>query len=413
MKLMFYLARRHLTVNRRRTFFTLLAIVLSVAMFTAVGGITAGTYGAFADWAAQTGRDMQADMRQLGSVLYSVAAFLALVVMAGSVIVILNAFSISTGERIKQFDILKSVGATRGQIRQTVLSEGLCLRLIGIPAGLIVGFGITAIGAALANHFLGGLTALSTNDVAGASLAFHVVFYPPAVAAAVVLSFATVMLSAWLIARRVGKISAIEAIRLTGETRIKNKSVKTSRLIGRFFGFEGTLAAKSLKRSRRKYRATVVSLVTSMILVIVSAGFGQMLFSSVEILQPDIDANVLISGGAVLTVDQADALTKQIASYPGARVQRVMPAIWTLTGYPGSFAPPSSGGRHLIDLICLDGQTYDDYCRRIGVKSGSAILLDETPVRFDAPQQFSFTDKDGRAYNLQVTAQSDQSICWL
>ena len=410
MKLMITLARKHLLVNRKRTFFVLLAILLSVAMFTAVGGITASTYQAFADLAAQTGRDIKTEMQEIAQVLYSVATFLSLMVMAGSVIVIANAFSISAGERIKQFGILKSVGATRQQIRQTVLSEGLYLCAIGIPLGIAVGFGVTAVGSALANHFLGGLTAFNTKDAASAQLTFHLVFYLPAVAAAVVLSFATVMLSAWLTAHRVGRISAIEAIKLTGETKIKAKSVKTSRFTERVFGFEGTLAAKSLKRSRRKYRATIVSLVTSMILVIISAGFGQMLFRSTEILQPDIDANVLIYDGAELTVDQADALTGQIASYPGARVQRVMSAMWKLTDYPNGFTPPSLGVNHLINLICLDEQTYADYYQQIGAKADGVILLNETPANISAPQEFTFADDDGGVYKLEITTQSNAFI---
>lgn len=411
MKLMFSLAVKHLKVNNKRTFFTLLAIVLSVAMFTAVSGITASTYNAFYDFSVQTGRDMGGAMRELGTVLYSVAAFLAVVVMAGSVIVIANAFSISAGERVRQFGILKSVGATREQILMTVLSEGICMCAIGIPLGIIAGFGITAVGATLADNLLGSLTVLNKNNVAGAVLDFRVVFNIQSVAAATVLSFVTVMLSAWFTARKVSKLSAMEAIKLTGETKIKAISVKTSRLTERVFGFEGTLAAKSLKRSRRKYRATIVSLVTSMVLVIISSGFGQLLFRSVEILVPDINANVLISNGAVLSLDEADALTERFSAYPNTSVQRVMPAMWTLTKYPDDFNPPSMNGeRPMLYLICLDEQTYTDYCKKNGVAPGSIILLNEIPAKFNMAQEFAFADGNGVEHSLEISAQSGEFI---
>lgn len=411
MKLMFDLAFKHLKANRKRTLFTILAIVLSGAMFTTVSGLAAGTYNAFADFALQTGRDLESAMREFGTALYSVSAFLAVLIAIGSVIVIANAFAISAGERVRQFGILKSVGATRRQIRQTVLAEGVCLCGVGIPLGIIVGFGVTAIGTVLLDSLLGNLTIMNNNGVAGAVLDFRVVFYLPAVAASATLAFATVMLSAWLTARRVSKLSAMEAIRLTGETRIKANSVKTSGLIQRLFGFEGTLADKSLKRSRRKYRATVVSLVTSMVLVIVSSGFGNLLFRSAEVLVPDIDANMLISNGAVLSVDEADALTRQFAAYPDTSVQRVMPAMWALTKYPGNFKPPLlNGEKPMIYLICLDEETYAKYCRQIGEEPGSAILLNETPVEFDLTQELVFSDQKGAEYGLKASAQSTEFI---
>ena len=71
--------------------------------------------------------------------LYDFAAILLLLISFGSVSLIYNAFSISVAERTRQFGILKSVGATKKQIRGSVLYEALVLCAVGIPLGLLVG----------------------------------------------------------------------------------------------------------------------------------------------------------------------------------------------------------------------------------------------------------------------------------
>ena len=45
----------------------------------------------------------------------------------------------SLNERTQQFGILSSVGATAKQLRNSVLFEGFCIGMIGIPIGIAVG----------------------------------------------------------------------------------------------------------------------------------------------------------------------------------------------------------------------------------------------------------------------------------
>jgi cell division protein FtsX len=96
------------------------------------------------------------------------------------------------------------------------------------------------------------------------------------------------------VALKVGRLSALDAIRQTGEITVKPGDVRTHPLIGKLFGFEGTLAAKSLKRSKRQYRATVVSLVISIVLVIVGASYGQLLYSTADAIRPEVAGNVRV-----------------------------------------------------------------------------------------------------------------------
>jgi ABC-type antimicrobial peptide transport system permease subunit len=294
MKLTNTLALRHLRVNKRQTAFTLTSSGLAAAMLVGVGGIAYSFYNAFLEFARATGRIDSDSLKEVLALLYVVVPFLALIIFAGAVVVISNAFSISAGEQVRQFGILKSVGATTRQIRQSVMAEGRFIGAAAIPAGIIVGYIVTVIGAAILNNFLSGIDVINDGGT-GVALVFHAAFHVPTLVASCALAFATILLSAYRVARRVGKLSAIDAIRQKGEAVSTKRSMKTSRLTRALFGFEGTLAAKSLKRAKRKYRATVVSLVTSVVLMLISASFGRMLYTSAVIIRPEIPGNVRVS----------------------------------------------------------------------------------------------------------------------
>ena len=92
---------------------------------------------------------------------------------------------------------------------------------------------------------------------------------PLVIGLTVLFSAATILLSAWIPARRASRVSPIDAIRQSGEIEEgKPLNLRTSPLIRRVFGFEGELALKSLQRDRKRYRTTVLSLMISIILFV-------------------------------------------------------------------------------------------------------------------------------------------------
>lgn len=240
-------------------------------------------------------------------VLYSLAAILIGIIVFGSISLIYNAFSISIGERTRQFGLLSSVGATRRQMIHSVLYEAAFLCFIGIPLGIasgLLGIGITL-------HFTGNTIANIFSSAKVISLRLH-----PSVAAivtAALLAFFTVLLSAFLPARRSMKLSAIEAIRQTADVAIRPGRVKTSRLTKKLFGFEGMLASKNYKRSRRRYRATVVSLFLSVVLFIPASSLSAYLTTSVGSIYKDSDYDIVI-GNTDLT--QTEEWNELLASIP-------------------------------------------------------------------------------------------------
>ncbi len=209
------------------------------------------------------------------AVLYSLAAILILLIMAGSVSLIFNAFSISVSERTKQIGLLSSVGATQRQIRKSILFEALFVSVIGIPIGIlsgIAGIGVTLL--CVGQRF----SSLYSGEVPY-SLSLHVNLWT--IVTAVLFALITVFISAWIPSRRATRITAIEAIRQTNDISVKAKDIRTSKFTYRLFGLEGVLARKHFRRSRKRYRTTVVSLFMSIVLFISASSFCSYIKDSV------------------------------------------------------------------------------------------------------------------------------------
>ncbi len=207
--------------------------------------------------------------------LYGFTGVLVFLVSFGSISLIYNSFSISVSERTKQFGILKSIGATKKQIRGSVLYEAFLLSLIGIPAGLVVG----CAGIGLTLYLLRG--AFDTMIKPGAETRIRMILNPGALLIAAVVSLLTTLISAAVPARLANRVSPIESIRQTDDVKIKAREVKTGRLTMKLFGFEGMMASKNFKRNRKRYRSTVVSLFLSVMLFISAASFCKYLTGSV------------------------------------------------------------------------------------------------------------------------------------
>ncbi len=208
------------------------------------------------------------------AMVFSLTAIVIGLIMFGSISLIYNAFAISVSERTKQFGLLSSIGATRKQLRHMVLFEAFTVSGIGIPLGILVG--IAGIGITLQ---LIGDRFISLSDI---PIPMRVCVSPTAILIACIVAIVTVLLSAWIPSRRATKISAVEAIRQSMDIKGKNKPIRTPKLIVKLFGLPGMLAHKHFKRSKKKYRATIVSLFMSIVLFVSASSFTSYLTNSVE-----------------------------------------------------------------------------------------------------------------------------------
>jgi putative ABC transport system permease protein len=207
-------------------------------------------------WLGASGRS-----NYVRSFLLIMAVLIALIV-CGSALLIYNAFAISIGERKKQFGMFASVGATAAQIRRIVLTEAGVIAAVGIPLGILGAIAGVAILAALTRGIVSQL-------ILDAQQGLPLVVSPLVIGLTVLFSAATILLSAWIPARRAARVSPIDAIRQSGEIQ-EGQPLKgrTHPVIRRVFGFEGELALKSLQRDRKKYLTTLLSLMMSIILFV-------------------------------------------------------------------------------------------------------------------------------------------------
>lgn len=169
------------------------------------------------------------------------------------VVIIHNSFAVSMNARIHQFGIFSSIGATPKQIRACLLQEAVSLCALPVLAGNLLGLG-GGVGLMLLTNVLLG------SDIPGrheASPGYH----PVILIVTLAVTAATIWISAWLPARKLSRLTPLEAIRNTGELQLKHR--KNSRILSLLFGVEGELAGNALKAQRKALRAASLSLVFS------------------------------------------------------------------------------------------------------------------------------------------------------
>lgn len=206
-------------------------------------------------------------------VIYGLISVVIGLIMFGSIMLIYNAFSISVSERTKQFGLLSSIGATKKQLRKMVRFEATALSFIGIPLGILLGIvGMWITFLAIGSRF----SAFSGNAYPEP---MRICLSPSALIAACVIAFVTIRISAWIPSTRATRISAVEAIRQNIDIKQK-KHIKTPKIVYKLFGLPGMLAHKYFKRSKKKYRSTIISLFMSIVLFISSYAFTSYLIGA-------------------------------------------------------------------------------------------------------------------------------------
>lgn len=229
------------------------------------------------------------DNDNLRMTLFSLAAIIMAVIIVGSVALIYNAFAISVSERAKHLGMLSSVGATKKQKRNSVFFEGAVIGAISIPFGIISGLVGIAVTFWFINSFLEG--ALGVDEK------LTLIVTPASLIVACATSIATIFISSYLPARKASKVSAIDAIRQSEDIKLSRKVVKTSKLVRKLFGIEAEIGLKNLKRNKRRYLATVFSLVISIVLFLSVSFFTESLKKSIELSQEDIAYDIQVDGG--------------------------------------------------------------------------------------------------------------------
>lgn len=308
-----------------------------------------------------------------------------LIVSASLILIIHNSFAVSMNTRVHQFGIFSSIGATPGQIRTCLLQEAavLCILpiLFGSLLGIALSFGIIQLVNILADGIAGRHEAVFS-------------YHPLVFAVTILVSALTVFVSAWLPARKLSRLTPLEAIKNTGELQLKRK--KNSSILTLFFGIEGELAGNALKAQKKALRTSTLSLTLSFL------GFTLMLcfFTLSEISTNhtyferyqdawDVMATVkdtkiedFTHQDEILALDNVDSVIYQKAdafcSVPEAAISDELKNLGGLETIAGSSVRATDGSYSIqAPIVIMDDSSFAEYCEQIGVPSsgtGSVVL---------------------------------------
>ncbi|RGH90318.1 ABC transporter permease [Ruminococcus sp. AM28-29LB] len=314
--------------------------------------------------------------------IFSLAVIIIIIVMLASVFVIRNSFAISITEKTSMYGMLASVGATKRQIRRNVLFEGFILGLIGIPLGILLGLGVNAILIAILNSVRGDM-------LSGATFVFVTPTIP--IICAIVLSAVTIFLSSFFIALRASRIPPLVAIRGNKDIKVKNnKPYRTSKLTKKLFGVGGEIASKSLKRSRKKYRTTVISIVVSVAMFIAVSAFMDYGMTFTEHYYGNADYSYMVTG---IDANQAETIEKmpEIENYLTVGLQY---------GYVSADVPVNECGENFLydnadgtksfgaEFLEFEHDTFVQICKELKldyskVKGGVLVYSEVTPYNME------------------------------
>ena len=335
--------------------------------------------------------------------LFTVAAVVALIIILTSVYCIKNSFNISITEKIRQYGMLASVGATRRQIKSSVKTEAAMLGVIGIPVGTMSGI--------LASLILVNVVNALSAGWLNVALSFHTSL--PALILAVILSIATIYFSATGSARRAAKVTPLEAIRNTKEIKIKSAKLKTPAIIGRIWGIGGVISYKNIKRNKKKYRTTVTSIVICSVTFIVISYFMSMAFSVVGMSYASVDYNIGINMSCKKDLD-IEKLSELLSGIEGAKDYLVGAGYYFDVDNPEYTKEYGEYCRKLIDesedvsqmflITVLDDKSYDKYASDAGIKNAAegAILVNKGTFAVYNENSSKYVKKEMELYKYKA-----------
>lgn len=333
--------------------------------------------------------------------------FLGVTVLAcfSLIMIINNSFAVSMHARIHQIGIFSSIGATSKQIRCCLLQEAAMLCITPIAVGNLLGI--------LASVWVIAQTNVLAREVAGRQEAVWR-YHPLVLAFTLAITILTVWISAWMPARKMSRLTPLQAIKNTGDLQLKRK--KRIQILPLMFGVEGELAGNALKAQRKTLRTTTLSLVFSFL----AFSLMQCFFSLTGISQrmtyfegyQDVwDIMVTVQDARIDSFEKTgeiQAISGVVESvvYQKADAKRIvtedqisdeMAAFGGFTHAPENYVSKTEEGWLVhAPLVILDDASFLEYCRQIGTEprlDGAVIrnrIYDVTDPDFRNRESFDY-----------------------
>lgn len=316
--------------------------------------------------------------------MVSMMMIMLALVSIGCIIVIYNSFAISVMERKKEFGLLSSIGATKRQLSHTVFFEAVVVGVIGIILGIL-------------GAYIGiGCVVLVINNLIGDMLEYklYLVTNPLFIIIPVIFMIIVIGLSAFIPSRRASKVSPIEAIRQNDDIKINKKKIKTSKLVNKLFGIEGEIALKNIKRNKKKYRVTVVSLFISIVLFISFSSYMNYTLNTASSVMGEVPYDYQISyfgnGDDKEALDKINEIVKssdvkEYLSYGVSNLSIIGNYTYSdeyLDFYKSAYGDDGIKALNnlkyqYISIYILDDNSYNKYKKLIGLDKDSVILLNK------------------------------------
>ena len=331
-----------------------------------------------------------------------VAGIVIGIIIFTSVFCIKNSFDISITEKTKQYGILRSIGATRKQIRKNVFYEASVLGTIGIPLGILSGFLASYVLILISNYYL--------KDMFVDDLKLNFSFSFTAVLVATILGIVTIYFSAFKSAKRASKVSPIDSIRNSANIKIKSKKIKSPKIIKKIFGIGGNISYKNLKRNKKKYRTTVISITVSVLVFIALSSFMALAFDVIDNELKLEDTNVLLSASDF----KEDSYKKfiettnldNIENYTILRQAafKIKDNLYSQQYIDWIKLEINSESDNYLSIKVLGKEQYNKYIDSLGLKYNNikdkVILSDYSTVRTYDQETEKFVNKYMRIYGL-------------
>lgn len=316
----------------------------------------------------------------------SILLIILILITIASVIVIYNAFAISVTERIKQFGLFSSIGATKKQLKYTIFFEVFVVSIVGIVLGLILSF----IGI---NIILSVINKLLVNSL---SIPLELSIYPLYILISLIFIILTIALAAYYPSKKASKVSPIEAIRLNNE--IKIKKFRTPKLIQKL-GIEAEIAYKNMKRNKKKYNITILSLFLSIVLYVSFSSFlNYTIESSKDAMDiPSYDYLINLSGKDKNKINE---IINQVLNIEGVKQNslielKILKSDFNLDYYTDEVINEfgiSSSPKQYVHIYMLDNKTYEQVKKQLNI--------DDRPILLNYLDEEGWINKDIKGFNL-------------
>ena len=347
-----------------------------------------------------------------------ISLIVLIIIIITSIICIKNSFDISVTEKIKQYGMLSSIGATKKQIRYTIYFESFILSIISIPLGILTGCIFSFLLLTISNNLF--------KEIYNFKIIFSLSTIM--IIISIIISLITIFLSSLKSAFKASRLEPIVAINNSEEIKIKRQNLKVPSFITKIFNVTGEISYKNLKRNSKKYRPIIISLVICLVLFISLSYFINLIYvANLSDYEYDHNMRLSLDNPDQANLDEVYNL-KSISSYSSIAEVYQNVINYPLDNEYSKFLKDSgytlpSCNNHIsnwngLDVIKLGDKEYKRYLKELGLKyddlKDKGIFLDKiTYSKYDNSNNLNYSVFREFAYQVgdKITITSEDILC--